>query len=642
MKQLIVFFLFIGYGLSISCQDLTQIDSLKRLIPQKKDTALVHLYEELERLHFQYHLPNDSIEKYFRLSMKLAEEIDYEDVTKKFSYRLSLLLYRKGAYKEAIKSVQEYILESIQREDLEGEAKGKSTLGSFYNRQAKYKEAVAVLLEAVELSKKIGDKKELYLIYNRLASILQEMKDFKESTKYYSLAQNHLLYIPKEYLPTSEITLFYNIATNFFNQNRLDSAQYYTNLVLEKAQKIDYQNGINQGLSMQMYIASAEENHEQVLLFANKLIAFYENSENVDLEWYLDALRNKAIALTQLKQYNEALGVSELMESLAEQCELLICKEKVIWIKYFINRESGNYEQALTFVEQHFKVRDSMLNEEKEKHIQELQERYETVQKEKSIVELNQQNQEQFFRLQKRNYLIIGVCLASLLLLSSVYWFSQQKIAKEAQQKIEAEQRLLRVQMNPHFIFNSLANIQSFLLEEKDNKKGVYYLAQFADLMRKILEHSREPYISIEEEVQMLKNYLSLQKARHQDRFDYQIEMDENITVSETLIPPLITQPFVENAIQHSQIQQLEEGYIKIIFKKGIDSVVITVEDNGVGRKNTLNIKTEIPHKSLSSSITEERIQLLSKITKRSFGFSIKDLSPQGTQVILEFPLMLS
>ncbi|MEL6717914.1 MAG: histidine kinase, partial [Bacteroidota bacterium] len=299
------------------------------------------------------------------------------------------------------------------------------------------------------------------------------------------------------------------------------------------------------------------------------------------------------------------------------------------------------YEQALTFMEEHFEVRDSMINEETEKHIQGLQERYETAQKEKAIAELNQQNQEQSFSLQKRNYLIGGISLASLLLILSVYWFSQQKIARESQQKSEAEQRLLRVQMSPHFIFNSLANIQSFLLEEKDNQKGVQYLSQFATLMRQILEHSRERYISVEEEVETLKNYLSLQKVRHQDRFDYQIEVDEKIETWETLIPPLMTQPFVENAIQHSQIQQLKDGCIKVVFKKENDHIMVAIEDNGIGRKNTLKINAQGTHKSLSSTITEERIQLLSKITKRPFGFRIRDLSPQGTQVILEFPLTL-
>ncbi|MEN0048223.1 MAG: histidine kinase [Bacteroidota bacterium] len=641
MKRLFTSLLFIGYCTLLSCQHLAQIDSLKRLIPQKEDTALIHLYEELERLYFQYHLSTDSVEKYFQLSMELAEDIDYEEVIKEFSYRQSLLFYRKGEYNRAVESVRMYILERQQKRDAEGMVKGKSTLGSFYNRQTKYQEAVAILLEAIELSDEIKDKKELYLIYNRLASIFQEMDDFEQSTEYYNLAKSHIQYIPKAYLPTSEITLLYNIATNFYNQDQLDSARYYTNLVLEKAQKINYEEGIHQGLFMQMYIATEAEEDELVLRFANELIAFYGEGKSRNLEWHLTALRSKAIALANLKRHQEAMEVSTQMEVLAAHCELLICEERVKEVKYLISRERGDYEQSIAFAEDYYEFKDSMLNAEKEKYIQELQERYETTQKEKTIIELDQQNQEQSFRLQKRNYLIAAISLSALLLLLSLYWFFQQKIAKEAQQKIEAEQRLLRVQMNPHFIFNSLANIQSFLLEEKDSQKGILYLSQFATLMRQILEHSREQYISVEEEIQMLENYLALQKARHQDRFSYQIKVDEKIEIWDTLIPPLMTQPFVENAIQHSRIQDLEDGYISLVFKKETDRVVVIVEDNGIGRKKTLNIKTENAHKSLSSSITKERIQLLGKITKKSFKFEIKDLFPQGTQVVLEFPLTM-
>ncbi|MEL6943290.1 MAG: histidine kinase, partial [Bacteroidota bacterium] len=599
MKQLIFFLFLIICSTTVFNQAIPQIDSLKQLIPQKKDTALVHLYEELERLYFQYRLSNDSIEKYFNLSMELANEIGYEEVAREFSYRSSLLSYRKGEYENAVKSIKAYILEREEENDLEQIVKGKSTLGSFYYKQIKFEEAVSILLETIELSEEIEDKRELYLIYNRLASIHQEMDDFAQSTKYYRLAKEYIQHIPAEYIPTSEITLFHNIATNFYNQNEWDSTRYYTDLVLEKARKIDYQNGINLGLSMQMYMASEKEEYEQVLGFANQLLVSYEKSKSMDLEWTLDAFRHKAIALTHLSRYNEALEVSREMEALAEQCEILTCKEKVTWIQYFINRERGNYEQALTFMEEHFEVRDSMINEETEKHIQGLQERYETAQKEKAIAELNQQNQEQSFSLQKRNYLIGGISLASLLLILSVYWFSQQKIARESQQKSEAEQRLLRVQMSPHFIFNSLANIQSFLLEEKDNQKGVQYLSQFATLMRQILDQSRERYISVEEEVETLKNYLSLQKVRHQDRFDYQIEVDEKIETWETLIPPLMTQPFVENAIQHSQIQQLKDGCIKVVFKKENDHIMVAIEDNGIGRKNTLKINAQGTHKSL-------------------------------------------
>ena len=194
--------------------------------------------------------------------------------------------------------------------------------------------------------------------------------------------------------------------------------------------------------------------------------------------------------------------------------------------------------------------------------------------------------------------------------------------------------------MNPHFLFNALSAIQSFLFDKADAQIAIQYLSKFAGLMRQVLEHSREPFITLEEEIQTLDNYLALQQLRHNHAFDYEISVSPDIQKWETLIPPIMAQPFVENAIEHGQIHLMEDGKIKVHFEKTDNQLTVTVEDNGVGRtKSKIQSKTK-KHRSLATTITQERIQLLKKLKKQPFAFSIKDLPERGTQVIFQYPII--
>ncbi|MCB0477578.1 MAG: histidine kinase [Crocinitomicaceae bacterium] len=205
---------------------------------------------------------------------------------------------------------------------------------------------------------------------------------------------------------------------------------------------------------------------------------------------------------------------------------------------------------------------------------------------------------------------------------------------------IELEQKALRLQMNPHFIFNSLNTIQHLIIE-KDEKSAKYYLSKFAKLMRQILENSRERLISISDEIKTLENYLIIEKFSRQD-FEYEIVVEEGVDLDEDILPPMMIQPFVENAIIHG-LKGLKErkGKIKISFISGDGYIQFEVEDNGQGRENAEKQKSQIAnyHRSTALSVTQERLDNMNK-GQNFKSFEIVDLkdelgNPMGTKIII-------
>lgn len=211
----------------------------------------------------------------------------------------------------------------------------------------------------------------------------------------------------------------------------------------------------------------------------------------------------------------------------------------------------------------------------------------------------------------------------------------------------QLEQKFLRSQMNPHFIFNSLGAIQNFIFKN-EALEAATYLSDFSNLVRKILNNSRQDLIPLEEEVETLKQYLELQKLRFNDKFDYELKVDEPLRASDYQLPPMLAQPFIENSIEHAFKGMKEKGLIKIFFELKERSIRLICQDNGMGIKAALEDKKENvkKHQSLATKITHDRIKVIRKVYKAKINLNIQDLkeidsSKKGTQVIIEIPLDL-
>jgi hypothetical protein len=218
----------------------------------------------------------------------------------------------------------------------------------------------------------------------------------------------------------------------------------------------------------------------------------------------------------------------------------------------------------------------------------------------------------------------------------------EKQLAEFQQQKVELEMQALRAQMNPHFIFNCLSSINRFILKN-ESEAASDYLTKFSRLIRMVLNNSKKTFISLEDELEMLRLYLEMERLRFQYSFDYNISFRNEIDPSGIFIPPLLLQPFAENAIWHGLMHKEGNGHLDIELSLENKILTCTISDDGIGRKSAAVIKSKSveKEKSLGLQITTERLALLNRDIAEQTYFTIEDVTDKtgnaaGTKVILK------
>ena len=219
-------------------------------------------------------------------------------------------------------------------------------------------------------------------------------------------------------------------------------------------------------------------------------------------------------------------------------------------------------------------------------------------------------------------------------------------MAELQQQTTELEMQALRAQMNPHFIFNSLNSINRFILQN-NKAQASEYLTKFSRLVRMILQNSQAPLISLESELEALQLYLDLEALRFDNHFSYKISFSEDLDIEILKVPPLIIQPYAENAIWHGLMHKEEKGYLDIEVSQTDEHLLLKITDDGIGRKQAaiMNSKKDTRHKSMGLKITADRIAMLHKLNGNESAVTINDLmhadgNAGGTEVIIKIPVI--
>ena len=243
---------------------------------------------------------------------------------------------------------------------------------------------------------------------------------------------------------------------------------------------------------------------------------------------------------------------------------------------------------------------------------------------EKTIELLRQEKiiQEEFITKQKviTYSLIFGIII---LLITSYLVYRSNKAKNKANQLLILKS--LRAQMNPHFIFNALNSVNSFI-SKNDERAANRYLADFSKLMRDVMENSQEDFISLAKEIDILSVYLKLENHRFKDKFDYSFEVDESINTEEFFIPPMLIQPYMENAVWHGLRYKKEKGFLEVKIYKTNGAITVTVKDDGIGRKKSQELKTENQKNLKSTGLKniDSRLKIISDIYKAKLDVQIK------------------
>lgn len=243
------------------------------------------------------------------------------------------------------------------------------------------------------------------------------------------------------------------------------------------------------------------------------------------------------------------------------------------------------------------------------------------------------------------NYAVLIEIFCFSMALAYKTWLSQRNRNQLIRSIKESELRTLRSQINPHFIFNSLNSIKAYILKDRQLEASEY-LTNFSTLMRAILQQSKEKFITLSEELETTLLYVKLENLRFEDGFIFNFSIDESIDTDEILIPPMLFQPYLENAIKHGLMSKNENRILILnITQKDKNSIVITIDDNGIGREQaSLQRKNTLKHQSMGMSINDERVQLLGVTNDLHISIKVIDKKSktgisEGTRVEIHLPI---
>ncbi|MCK9279372.1 MAG: histidine kinase [Melioribacteraceae bacterium] len=641
MKSIILFSLLLfsesALGQS-SLQFKKEIDSLQlaagKSLTTKDSLIAIQTYYQIAKLYDR----NGDLEKSNEFLIKAlegAKELKEYKLTGQVSNYLASNYSSVSKRKEALTLYEDaYNMFALIKDTLRMSAV-LINIGTEYVSLTEYQKAIETELKALRLKVAAKDSSNIAYFHISLAELFFKIKNFDKWEEYLFTAKK--LSENEEYADFHTRTKTLNELGEYYrrkNNIRKSIETYKT--IYNISLKEEYINGISIALTnlVPLYIRTGD--------YINAEKAAYQSLEFDKKRNYVSGIIYNLVQLGSLNRNLNRNAISQkyLLEGLtlaqkhnSKENEIRAYEEL-----YLVNKNLSNPNEALRYYEKYITERDSILDQETKRNIAEIETKYETENKENKIALLDNENKLHLNELANQRILIAGIIIsASLFILLGFIYYRHNK-TKDELKTLLAEHKMLRSQMNPHFIFNSLMAIQNYLFKN-DSLKTADYLSEFASLMRLILTSSREDKISLEDELKITNYYLSLQKMRFNNAFEYTINVDNNIDQAATFLPPMLIQPFIENAVEHGmKIFANNEGRIIIDFTIRDSELRIVITDNGQG----LIDKKQDGHISYATQITKERIAAIEKMKNGRIKLEItnilEDITTKGTSVVFTIP----
>ena len=498
-----------------------------------------------------------------------------------------------------------------------------------YYLKADFGKAQEYCLKMLNAAESSGDFFKLALANTMVAQLFYEIKQASKSILY---TRNAVNLLPKVTNPSQKNHLIYTIASRYLwhyqvtkiNSN-LDTSELFCKQLLLLAKQQNDKLYMARAFQSLQSVAFEKGNLIQSLHLLDSAIKYTETTNYYDLRLiYFD----KADILVELHQYEAAQKCADSVlnyDKIVENNNIVDAYSLLSKIK----EGKGDYKKALAYKVLEKNLNDSLTNIERTANVAELEEKYNQAKNEKTIVDLAKQKQ-----------LYFSLAIAALLLTVIIALFLRQQSLKNKKNILEAEQRLNRARMNPHFLFNALTSLQKIALTENDKNKWVSSLSKFSNIMRATLESTYKEYITIEQEIEFLFEYFEVQTNRFTNGLLYEVIAEDTVEVNELFIPPMLIQPFVENSIEHGLNNIDYAASIQVDFTIVSNELLITIKDNGKGLE-TANTKTNTTHISRANQIIQERIYLLNLKQKSKARFLVEEDNEQkGVIVKLYLPLL--
>lgn len=566
-----------------------------------------------------------------------------------FTIFLSTHFYAQTSRVEEVKTEAKKLKKAISTDNAQLEAESYVNLADGYYNDGNFAKSEEFYQKAKTIYEKSNDKKNLSLVTRKLAQSQEKQNKISTASQNYESASkigyskaemvvnsNDASRLRSANLEVKEKAVQQNIAINNKVADKTELSKDYTNLAEVNIQ----QNNIPKAAENlnNAYNISKETAPQQALQINQQMADLYVDNKNYDkaISVKKQVLEEDFVKKNSKEKVNQIQELAEIYlksndknnaENLLENAykiaiekgHTLEAQKSVLKLDSLYNSE-GNNAKSLSLYQDFLGKLPNLLQKDNalvdEKIMQETEDRIAQLEKEKEL-----QNQ-----ILKRknlfNYLLIGLLVLAITFIGFVLFI--QKKLKIQNKKIELQS--LRREMNPHFIFNSLNSVNQFIATNNELEAN-QYLTKFSKLMRGVMENSKEDFIPFHEELELLKNYLALEKSRFQDKFDYEISVDEHLNSQNLQIPGMLIQPFLENAIWHGLRYKNEKGFLNLNFQKSNNQLNIKIEDNGIGIKESKNQKTEHQKNRNGRGMknTLERIKLLNDLYEKNISCEVLD-----------------
>ena len=621
------------YSQSVSPEFASKID---RLIQEKPIT-----YKEIDKV-LRANRKDTTYMRYFANTALKANYLVGQ------SYALNQLGRRYRHYSQFSKAVslnRQALKVAKKENNLEFTVYSLNMLSVAYRRTDAIKTALLYSQEALELAENVknpsdGLKRSINISLNGIGNIYQTLEQYDLAIKQF---QRSLL-LEKELGNDLGVAINQqNIGACQEEKKDLDAAlqSYQTSLAFNK--KISSEKGriICNNSIAQIYIKQ-----DKITQALNILKPLLKDSKALkDIYTSTTIQINLGHALMKNKRYPEA--EKNILEALhltkKHRLHRNFSKANLTLSKLY--EKQGDYKKSLSCFKVAQKFDEEITNVRNLRCVNDIIIRYDTEKKKNQIEVLAKENEIVKLKLRKNQTTLLISGIALSLLAGIFFILYRQYQLKNEKKLLTLEQSMLRGQMNPHFLFNSLNSIKLYIINN-EKKNAVYYLNKFSKLVRKILEASTLKEISLAEELETVELYLNIENIRFSEEINYSISIADTIDTHTTKIPSLILQPFLENAIWHGLSSKKGEKKLTLKATKTTDGFInITITDNGIGRDAAEKIKNNkvLKRKSIGIDITKERLTNFSKGYGNSFQLEIIDLvddkaQSAGTKIILRIP----
>lgn len=512
-------------------------------------------------------------------------------------------------------------------------------LAKAFAKNKNYQESISAFQKLLKVNLSAYQKVE---VYEGLGDTYKAIDDGVKSVFNYQKA----LDAARENRITPKITnLNSKIGEAYAQSGALNEAEEYFDNSLKLAKKENKQRAVLEKNKVADFYNQNREYEKEIELRQETLkeLNSMDKGATVDDEALTSQRQNYKIAdaFVAQEKYKQAIPYLEKSIAEADKKEDLIVQKDAVRKLSEIYRDIGEFDKATESYQRYVEVVDELyIKKEQEisqaarftKEITLKQNRIASLENDRKLNEsrykLAFENQE----LIERNSQIQKWIIGSLIVIALLLFFAAYTQYKNVKQQKFANNILalksLRSQMNPHFIFNALNSVNSFIAVN-DERTANKYLTDFSLLMRSVLENSEEDFIPLEKEIELLELYVKLEHFRFKDKFDYKINIDENIKLNEFVIPPMLLQPYVENAVWHGLRYKTEKGLLEINFQQiNSETIKISIIDDGIGRSKSKDFKTENQKKQKSKGMgnTQKRIAILNQMYKDKVSVSVENI----------------